>query len=144
MELPYPARLPYVKSVNIRAPIQFRNPLSWEARRIKNDQKSLLCSINTMSAIKIKRVYEKAAKDEYRILVDRLWPRGLTKEQAAIDLWLKEIAPSPGYVSGLGMIQKDSLNFVPIMLKSLTKSRCLKHKDGTVIIHIGISWSSNH
>ncbi len=47
-----------------------------------------------MSAIKIKRVYEKAAKDEYRILVDRLWPRGLTKEQAAIDLWLKEIAPS--------------------------------------------------
>ena len=51
---------------------------------------------NTMSAIKIKRVYETAAKDEYRILVDRLWPRGLTKEQAAIDLWLKEIAPSPG------------------------------------------------
>lgn len=49
---------------------------------------------NTMSAIRIKRVYEKAEKDEYRILVDRLWPRGLTKEQAEIDLWLKEIAPS--------------------------------------------------
>lgn len=48
-----------------------------------------------MSAINIKRVYENAAKDEYRILVDRLWPRGLTKKQAAIDLWLKEIAPSP-------------------------------------------------
>lgn len=47
-----------------------------------------------MNAIKIKRVYEKAEKDEYRILVDRLWPRGLTKEQAAIDLWAKEIAPS--------------------------------------------------
>jgi uncharacterized protein YeaO (DUF488 family) len=51
-------------------------------------------STNTMRVIKIKRVYEKAAKDEYRILVDRLWPRGLTKERAAIDLWLKEIAPS--------------------------------------------------
>ncbi len=48
-----------------------------------------------MSTINIKRVYENAAKDEYRILVDRLWPRGLTKKQAAIDLWLKEIAPSP-------------------------------------------------
>lgn len=48
-----------------------------------------------MNAIKIKRVYEKAAaEDEYRILVDRLWPRGLTKEEAAIDLWLKEIAPT--------------------------------------------------
>ena len=45
--------------------------------------------------IKIKRVYEKPDKtDGFRILVDRLWPRGLTKEKAAADLWLKEIAPS--------------------------------------------------
>ena len=45
--------------------------------------------------IKIKRVYEQADKnDGVRILVDRLWPRGLTKEKAAVDLWLKEIAPS--------------------------------------------------
>lgn len=45
--------------------------------------------------IKIKRVYEKPSKEDgYRILVDRLWPRGLTKEKASIDLWLKEIAPS--------------------------------------------------
>ena len=43
----------------------------------------------------LKRIYEPPAKqDGYRILVDRLWPRGLTKEKAAIDLWLKEIAPS--------------------------------------------------
>lgn len=42
-----------------------------------------------------KRVYEAAAKDDgYRILVDRLWPRGLTKEKAHVDLWLKEVAPS--------------------------------------------------
>ena len=46
-------------------------------------------------SIKIKRVYEKPdQKDGYRILVDRLWPRGLSKEDAKIDLWLKEIAPS--------------------------------------------------
>jgi uncharacterized protein YeaO (DUF488 family) len=45
--------------------------------------------------IKIKRVYEEPAKkDGMRILVDRLWPRGLTKQKASIDLWLKDIAPS--------------------------------------------------
>ncbi len=45
--------------------------------------------------VAIKRVYEPAAAaDGRRILVDRLWPRGLTKEKAAVDLWLKEVAPS--------------------------------------------------
>jgi len=44
---------------------------------------------------RIKRVYELSDKhDGRRILVDRLWPRGLTKEKASIDLWLKDIAPS--------------------------------------------------
>lgn len=44
---------------------------------------------------RIKRVYEAAAPaDGFRVLVDRLWPRGLSKEKAHIDLWLKEIAPS--------------------------------------------------
>ena len=44
---------------------------------------------------RIKRVYELPDKhDGWRILVDRLWPRGLTKEKASIDLWLKDIAPS--------------------------------------------------
>ncbi|MEQ9449845.1 MAG: DUF488 family protein [Rhodospirillaceae bacterium] len=42
-----------------------------------------------------KRVYEPAAaKDGYRVLIDRLWPRGVSKDAAAVDLWLKEIAPS--------------------------------------------------
>jgi uncharacterized protein YeaO (DUF488 family) len=45
--------------------------------------------------IRIKRVYDQPDKaDGTRILVDRLWPRGLTKEKARVDLWLKEIAPS--------------------------------------------------
>jgi len=45
--------------------------------------------------IEIKRAYETASKkDGYRILVDRLWPRGVSKEQASIDLWMKEVAPS--------------------------------------------------
>jgi uncharacterized protein YeaO (DUF488 family) len=46
--------------------------------------------------IKLKRAYEKPSHDDgLRILVDQLWPRGLTKERAAVDLWLKEVAPSP-------------------------------------------------
>ena len=45
--------------------------------------------------VRIKRVYEKAAKEDgCRVLVDRLWPRGMKKEAAKIDLWMKEVAPS--------------------------------------------------
>lgn len=45
--------------------------------------------------VKIKRIYEPYSKDDgYRILVDRLWPRGIKKENSHIDKWLKEIAPS--------------------------------------------------
>jgi len=47
--------------------------------------------------IQTKRVYDEASdKDGFRVLVDRLWPRGLTKEKAHVDLWMKEIAPSDG------------------------------------------------
>ena len=46
-------------------------------------------------AITIKRIYEAPdASDGFRILVDRLWPRGLSKDKAKIDLWLKDVAPS--------------------------------------------------
>ena len=46
--------------------------------------------------IELKRVYEPpASADGVRILVERLWPRGLTKEAAAIDHWTKEVAPTP-------------------------------------------------
>ncbi len=47
-------------------------------------------------SLRTRRVYdEPAAGDGYRVLVDSLWPRGLTKERARVDLWLKEVAPSP-------------------------------------------------
>jgi len=46
--------------------------------------------------IKVKRIYEPwEAKDGFRILVDRLWPRGMSKERAKVDLWERDIAPSP-------------------------------------------------
>ncbi|OAT87149.1 DUF488 domain-containing protein [Desulfotomaculum copahuensis] len=47
--------------------------------------------------IKLKRIYEPPGEaDGRRILVERLWPRGLSKERAAVGLWLKDVAPSPG------------------------------------------------
>ncbi len=47
--------------------------------------------------IKIKRIYEAPEKnDGARVLVDRMWPRGMTKDKAKLDLWLKDIAPSDG------------------------------------------------
>ena len=46
--------------------------------------------------IRLKRAYETPSKaDGERVLVERLWPRGVTKARAAVDLWLKEVAPSP-------------------------------------------------
>ncbi|MCK0159084.1 DUF488 domain-containing protein [Allomuricauda sp. F6463D] len=48
-----------------------------------------------MSKIKVKRIYETPSdRDGYRILIDRLWPRGVSKSKAEIDSWNKEIAPS--------------------------------------------------
>jgi uncharacterized protein YeaO (DUF488 family) len=45
--------------------------------------------------LRVKRVYEKPSKDDgWRVLVDRLWPRGLTKEAVGADVWMKDIAPS--------------------------------------------------
>ena len=45
--------------------------------------------------VSLKRVYEEPAKsDGFRILVERLWPRGLSKEKASVDLWLKDVGPS--------------------------------------------------
>ncbi|MET1133560.1 MAG: DUF488 family protein [Aeromicrobium sp.] len=45
--------------------------------------------------IRVRRVHEDPSPDDgLRVLVDRLWPRGMTKERAAVDVWLKEVAPS--------------------------------------------------
>lgn len=47
--------------------------------------------------LRIKRIYDEAeASDDYRVLVDRLWPRGFSKERASLDAWLPKLAPSAG------------------------------------------------
>lgn len=51
--------------------------------------------LKVMETIQIKRVYEAPSKsDGYRILVDRIWPRGVSKEEAKLDAWNKDLAPS--------------------------------------------------
>jgi uncharacterized protein YeaO (DUF488 family) len=48
-----------------------------------------------MNNMKVKRIYERAdSSDGVRVLVDRIWPRGITKENAQLTVWMKEIAPS--------------------------------------------------
>jgi len=47
-------------------------------------------------AFRLKRVYDPAEREDgLRVLVDRLWPRGMRKEEARVDIWMKDIAPSP-------------------------------------------------
>jgi uncharacterized protein YeaO (DUF488 family) len=54
-------------------------------------------------SVRVKRVYLSPADDDgTRILVDRIWPRGLTKEHAAVDVWLKDVAPSASLRSWFG------------------------------------------
>ena len=49
----------------------------------------------TLCAVRLKRAYEQhSSRDGMRVLVDRLWPRGLSKEQLVVDFWLKDVAPS--------------------------------------------------
>ena len=51
--------------------------------------------MSTHGEVRLQRAYdEPRAGDGYRVLVDRVWPRGVSKEQAAVDLWMKEIGPS--------------------------------------------------
>jgi uncharacterized protein YeaO (DUF488 family) len=51
----------------------------------------------TASRFRIKRIYEPAGEDDgLRVLVDRLWPRGIAKKKAHIDLWLRDLSPSDG------------------------------------------------
>jgi len=56
-----------------------------------------MVTLYIVSKVQLKRIYEPAAQsDGKRILVDRLWPRGIKKEAAHIDEWMKDVAPSPG------------------------------------------------
>lgn len=69
--------------------------------------------------VRLKRVYEKPADDGYRILVDRLWPRGISKDSAKIDLWLKEVGPSNELRRWFGHIPEKFTEFASKYRKEL-------------------------
>lgn len=60
----------------------------------------------------IRRIYDRPADDDgYRVLVDRLWPRGVSKGDAQLDLWLKDIAPSPPLRQEFGHMKERFAGF---------------------------------
>ncbi len=70
--------------------------------------------------IRIKRIYEPWEEgDGFRALVDRLWPRGISKEKARLDLWLKEAAPSPELRTWFGHREENFEAFANLYRKEL-------------------------
>lgn len=95
-----------------------------------------------MSNIKLKRAYEPAANnDGYRILVDRLWPRGVTKDKLKVDFWAKDIAPSTELRKWFGHDPQKWQEFSSAYLFELEKNPAVgrlfteikKHKTVTLI-----------
>ena len=91
--------------------------------------------------VRIKRIYdEPAAGDGCRVLVDRLWPRGVSKEKAALDLWLKDVAPSPDLRTWFGHKPERFEEFVAKYREELDKNpavgelrEIMKNKDVTLL-----------
>lgn len=80
-----------------------------------------------MSAIKIKHIYEPPeATDGLRILVDRVWPRGVSKQKAALDHWLKEIGPSTALRKWFGHKPERWSEFRKRYKKELTANPAMK------------------
>lgn len=78
--------------------------------------------------VQIKRIYEAISKDDgYRVLVDRLWPRGIKKEDAKIDEWLKEIAPSTDLRKWFGHQPERWDFFYSCYLNQLPESASVLH-----------------
>jgi len=77
--------------------------------------------------IKIKRIYEPASKaDGYRVLVDRLWPRGIKKENARVDKWLKDIAPTTGLRKWFNHEPEKWKQFITRYRKEISSSDAMK------------------
>ena len=76
--------------------------------------------------IRVKRVYDRPEQsDGSRILVDRLWPRGLSKERAKIDVWLKDVAPSNGLRKWFAHNPKKWVEFKKRYFKELASKKDL-------------------
>lgn len=97
---------------------------------------------NSDLPVRIKRVYEEPAPDDgYRILVDRVWPRGMTKAAAHVDEWLRDVGPSTGLrrwfghdpqrFAEFGERYRGELNGSPALV--LLRERCRDHAVVTLV-----------
>ena len=89
--------------------------------------------------LQTKRIYEKPAEsDGRRVLVDRLWPRGIAKEDAKIDRWLKEVAPSNELRNWFGHDPDKWAEFKKRYFKELAQHKDVLHelleRDGTLTL----------
>jgi uncharacterized protein YeaO (DUF488 family) len=105
--------------------------------------------------VRVKRIYETpTADDGYRVLVDRLWPRGLTRDKAAIDLWAKDIAPSHelrkwfSHDSALWeefrRRYRHELDTLPAARRSLDLLRQVARRQSVTLLHAAATITTNH
>jgi uncharacterized protein YeaO (DUF488 family) len=101
--------------------------------------------------LRIKRIYEPPDEaDGTRVLVDRVWPRGMTKERAAVDLWLKEIAPSPALRKWFGHDPKRWPQFQSRYRAELDRNTAVGHllelmiKGKVTLLYAAHDVSHNH
>ena len=110
----------------------------YRARGVSSGSRGLPCLVMSgdmeteeeVSVIKVKRIYEsreREAGDGKRILVDRLWPRGLRKDEVVIDQWLKEIAPSNESGNRFATTPRNGMSSKRITGRSC-KARCSSWK----------------
>ncbi|MDR6417431.1 DUF488 family protein [Pseudarthrobacter sulfonivorans] len=84
----------------------------------------------------IKRMYDRPADDDgCRVLVDRLWPRGVSRENAQLDLWLKEIAPSPPLRKEFGHMKERIGDFRRQYLRELDHNPAVDTLRGLAATH---------
>jgi DNA-3-methyladenine glycosylase len=90
----------------------------------------------TASPVVIKRIYAPAtAADGYRVLVDRLWPRGVSHERAALDLWLKEVAPTTELRVWYGHQEDRFLEFARRYSEELVTNPAVAQLRGLIASH---------
>ncbi|WP_055105960.1 DUF488 domain-containing protein [Paenibacillus ihumii] len=78
--------------------------------------------------IRIKRIYERpASEDGKRILVDRIWPRGVAKDEACLSLWMKEVAPSTGLRQWFGHKPERFAEFSQLYAQELAQDEVQTH-----------------
>ncbi|HRN90620.1 MAG TPA: DUF488 domain-containing protein [Candidatus Saccharibacteria bacterium] len=90
--------------------------------------------------VQIKRIYDEPAEtDGYRVLVDRLWPRGVSKEKAALDEWIKEVGPTDELRKWFGHQPERYSEFKTKYQKELDSSPAFKELKDIVSKHKNVT-----